>query len=90
MEFGESSLDPISEHRLWCPYYLSTYRFDKAEGVGQGVDEGVDEGHEGEAWDYVKRMLMTSLDDEEESVRDAQGSGWMNDNLKKARKLMGF
>ena len=78
MEFGTATLDPISEHRLWCPYYLSSYQFEDVEGLVEGLP----------AWEFVQRWLLSSFN-EEVSAQDTRSS-LMNDNLKKARKLMGF
>jgi len=48
MEFGTALLNPVAEHRSWCPYALVNYTF------GEG-EESLP------AWDYVKRCLEASF-----------------------------
>jgi len=48
MEFGTALLNPVAEHRSWCPYALVNYTFGEEE-------ESLP------AWEYVKRCLEASF-----------------------------
>lgn len=75
LTFGTAPLDPVQEHRIWCPYVLMTH----------GEEQNL------MGWEYVVRLLRTvptELSTDASVSKTSQKTNFMTDNLKKARKLL--